>query len=87
VIDTADAGIIAPKYIMDVVKEYEKPHVQGFTPDNKWSLYNAYTHVMKAFSPQRFDDAMRDLSVFFALGTKGLAMDVAAEPVAVPALT
>lgn len=70
IIDTADADIIAPKYIMDVVKEYEAPTFESFKPGNKWSLYNAFTHVMKQFPTQRFDESMRALSAFFALSTR-----------------
>ena len=73
VIDTAEREIIAPKYIMDVVKEYERPTYESFKPDNKWSLYNAFTFVMKKFPPQRFDESMRGLSEFFGLGTPALA--------------
>ena len=72
VIDTADQDIIAPKYIMDVVKEYEHPTYESFKPGDKWSLYNAFTFVMKQFPTQRFDESMRGLSSFFSLGTPAL---------------
>lgn len=72
VIDTAKVDIIAPKYIMDVVQEYEKPTFPAFEPGNKWSLYNAFTFVMKKFPVQRYDDSMRGLSQFFQLGTPAL---------------
>ena len=73
VIDTADQDIIAPKYIMDVVKEYEHPTFgDAFKPGDRWSLYNAFTHVMKQFPAQRYDEAMRGLSAFFNLGTPAL---------------
>lgn len=73
VIDTAAQEIIAPKYIMDVVREYESPSYESFRPGDRWSLYNAFTLVMKKFPPQRFDESMRGLSEFFGLGTQALA--------------
>ena len=72
IVEAAMRGIIAPKYVVPICRNYEKPepeHAAAFPTGNRWSLYNAFTNVAKRMPPATFDDAMRGLSEYFGIGT------------------
>lgn len=50
VIQSLDVRVIGSRLIPTVVEEYRKPRHEAFKPRNVWSLFNAYTEVLKKCS-------------------------------------
>jgi hypothetical protein len=49
-IQSLDRRVIGPTYILDVLKEWRAPKHEEFAPRSVWSLFNAYTEVLKGVS-------------------------------------
>ncbi len=47
IIQSFDAGILGPKSLNILLKNYREPESNAFEARNLWSLYNAYTNVLK----------------------------------------
>lgn len=46
-IRSLDSGIVAPSRLREVVDQWRKPAYPDFEPRTAWSLFNAYTYVLK----------------------------------------
>jgi hypothetical protein len=64
VIKSMDAAAIPPSAIPRVLQEFRSPWHQEFVPRNAWSLYNAFTEVMKS-SPHLLPERTRALTRCF----------------------
>lgn len=64
--------VIAASYLPKVFDAWEKPTHEEFQPRNAWSLFNAFTEVMKSLSPRsQMEDSLRLTNTFrnqFGLG-------------------
>lgn len=49
VVRSLDAGIVSPPKIAGVLKEWREPSHQEFEGRNAWSLFNAFTEVLKEY--------------------------------------
>jgi hypothetical protein len=47
VIQSLDRGVISGSRVPEVLQEWRKPRHDAFQPRNTWSLFNAFTEVMK----------------------------------------
>jgi hypothetical protein len=47
VIRSVDVGILPNRKVPDLLKEWREPHYEEFSGRNAWSLFNAYTEVLK----------------------------------------
>lgn len=56
--------VMPGSFMMDVIKEYHEPRHPEFKPRNAWSLYNAFTEVVKARSPGDQMKTLRGLNKF-----------------------
>jgi hypothetical protein len=64
VIKSVDAEALAPSAIPKVLREWREPWHQEFVPRNAWSLYNAFTEVMKSL-PHLLPERTRALTRCF----------------------
>ena len=48
---SVDAKVIANATLPKVLKEYRSPRHEEFAPRNAWSLFNAYTEILKGSNP------------------------------------
>jgi hypothetical protein len=67
VIRAAEAGAINGSDILPVLREYEQGGHEVFGGANAWRLNNAFTEVVKKYTPARFDKAQRRLAPLFGL--------------------
>jgi hypothetical protein len=59
-----DADAVAPSALPRVLKEYREPWHEEFMPRTAWSLYNAFTEVMKGL-PHLLPERTRALTRCF----------------------
>ena len=64
VVRSMDADAVAPSALPRVLKEYREPWHEEFMPRTAWSLYNAFTEVMKGL-PHLLPERTRALTRCF----------------------
>ena len=65
VMEAVRAHVVPASHIPKVVLAWEKPQFAEFKPRTGWSLYNAFTSVMKSRSPRaQMEDTLRLSEVF-----------------------
>jgi hypothetical protein len=69
-----EAKIISHRQLPDVIREWRQPAHEEFEPRTRWSLFNAFTEVLKPFSasnPQGFAARTFNLNSLLAPPTEG----------------
>ncbi len=67
IVKAAEENAIPSSDILTVLDEYKNPKYEEFATKNTWSLYNAFTEVVKKYSPVRADISYRKLGKLFNL--------------------
>ena len=67
IFDAVNRGIILPKLLPVVGKEYFEPRHKEFEPRTLYSLHNAYTEVFKTLRPNQALDATQELGTLFSI--------------------
>lgn len=65
-VDAFRADVMPWTYLRDVQQEYFEPKHDAFKPRNAWSLYNAFTEIVKERSPNDQIRTFRALNKFLA---------------------
>jgi hypothetical protein len=85
-------GIVSPRLLPDLVKEWRTPEHDEFTPRTVWSLFNAFTAVLaprQKSNPQKFAALTIRLSSFLdpIQGPEERVLELESAVSPVPALT
>jgi hypothetical protein len=61
IVEGAKTGALTKTRILDVVREWDKPQHEEFAPRNAWSLFNAFTEVLKGTALDRLQTRTQKL--------------------------
>lgn len=67
IVRAAERGAINSSDIVPVFREYKEPSHEEFVEPTRWSLLNAFTEVIKKYTPGRVDNSYRVLTIGFGL--------------------
>ena len=74
IVRAAELGIINSSDILPVYREYKQPSHEEFNEPTRWSLLNAFTELIKKYSPQRVDHSYLALNRAFGLDGREAAI-------------
>ena len=76
IVRAAELGVINSSDILPVYREFKKPSHEEFSEPTRWSLLNAFTELIKKYSPQRVDHSYLALNRAFGLDGREAAIFV-----------
>ena len=74
IVRAAELGVINSCDILPVYREFKEPSHVEFKEPTRWSLLNAFTEIVKKYSPQRVDFSYRALNRAFGLDGRAAAL-------------
>ena len=74
IVRAAELGVINSSDILPVYREFKKPSHEEFNEPTRWSLLNAFTELIKKYSPQRVDHSYLALNRAFGLDGREAAI-------------
>ena len=74
IVRAAELGVINSSDILPVYREYKQPSHEEFNEPTRWSLLNAFTELIKKYSPQRVDHSYLALNRAFGLDGREAAI-------------
>jgi len=67
IVRAAEIGVINSSDILPVWREYKTPRHDEFSEPTRWSLLNAFTEIVKKYTPARSDQAYSALNTAFGM--------------------
>ena len=74
IVRAAELGVINSCDILPVYREFKAPSHIEFKEPTRWSLLNAFTEIVKKYSPQRVDHSYLALNRAFGLDGRPAAI-------------
>ena len=74
IVRAAELGVINSSDILPVYREFKSPSHEEFSEPTRWSLLNAFTALIKKYSPQRVDHSYLALNRAFGLDGREAAI-------------
>ena len=74
IVRAAELGVINSCDILPVFHEFKSPSHEDFAEPTRWSLMNAFTEILKKYSPRRVDHSYLALNRAFGLDGRPAAL-------------